>query len=97
MGNHPISKMNKHIRSLLEEAVKVVDSIDLDDPDIDEAAKMYIPDCFATKFTELLLNDFCAVLEEQIRLDEVLKKKAGIDMQLDFVKELKRVYGIEHE
>lgn len=48
--------MNERIRELAEQAVKAVDNPFPGNPLNDELAKMYIPDCFAEKFAELLVR-----------------------------------------
>ena len=63
--------MNKRIRELAEQAVKAVDNPFPSNPLNDELEKMYIPDCFAEKFAELIVRE-CA---------EIAKKKAFIIMQ----------------
>lgn len=51
--------MNERIRELVNNAISDVDYIRNDD-DLDrELAKMYIPDCFAEKFAELIVAE-CA-------------------------------------
>lgn len=49
--------MNERIRELAEQAVKVVDNPFPGNPLNDELAKMYIPDCFAEKFAQLIVKD----------------------------------------
>ena len=48
--------MNERIRELAEQAVKAVDNPFPGNPLNDELAKMYIPDCFAEKFAELIVR-----------------------------------------
>jgi hypothetical protein len=49
--------MNERIRQLAEQAVKAVDNPFPGNPLNDELAKMYIPDCFAEKFAELIVAE----------------------------------------
>jgi hypothetical protein len=49
--------MNERIRQLAEQAVKAVDNPFPGNPLNDELAKMYIPDCFAEKFAELIVRE----------------------------------------
>ena len=51
--------MNERIRELAEQAVKDVDIVTGNELLDDELAKMYIPDCFAEKFAELIVRE-CA-------------------------------------
>jgi hypothetical protein len=48
--------VNERIRELAEQAVKAVDNPFPGNPLNDELAKMYIPDCFAEKFAELIVR-----------------------------------------
>jgi hypothetical protein len=56
--------MNERIRQLAEQAVKAVDNPFPGNPLNDELAKMYIPDCFAEKFAELIVRE-CVELNRQ--------------------------------
>jgi hypothetical protein len=49
--------MNQQIQELAEQAVKAVDNPFPGNPLNDELAKMYIPDCFAEKFAELIVGE----------------------------------------
>lgn len=51
--------MNERIKELVEQAVKSVDIVTGNELLDDELAKMYIPDCFAEKFAELIVRE-CA-------------------------------------
>jgi len=51
--------MNERIRQLVEQAVVSVDIVTGNESLDDELAKMYIPDCFAEKFAELIVRE-CA-------------------------------------
>jgi hypothetical protein len=50
-------QLHNNIRTLVEQAIKDVDNVDLDSPCIEELEKMYIPDCFAERFTELIVKE----------------------------------------
>ena len=52
--------MNERIRELMIQAISDVDSID----DI-ETRRMYIPNCFAEKFAELIMKE-CAGIYDKI-------------------------------
>ena len=49
--------MNERIRELVEQAIVDVDVVYEDNPLNEELAKMYIPDCFAEKFAELIVRE----------------------------------------
>ena len=49
--------MNERIRELAEQAVNAVDNPFPGNPLNDELEKMYIPDCFAEKFAELIVRE----------------------------------------
>jgi len=53
--------MNKRIQELFDKAVSDVDYIRDDEYTNLELQKMYIPDCFAERFAELLIKE-CAEL-----------------------------------
>ena len=56
--------MNERIRELVEQAIGDVDYIRDDDFTNEELSKMYIPDCFAEKFAELIVRE-CADVGER--------------------------------
>ena len=71
--------MNKRIQELLEQA---------------GVHYVVMPkDTVYEKFADLLLQDFCNTLEEQMRFDKVMKKEVGLDFEIDFVKEIKKFYA----
>jgi hypothetical protein len=49
--------MNERIRKLVDKAIGDVDYIRDDDFTNEELSKMYIPDCFAEKFAELIVGE----------------------------------------
>ena len=49
--------MNQQIRELTKQAISDVDYIRDDDFTNEELSKMYIPDCFAEKFAELIVRE----------------------------------------
>lgn len=49
--------MNDKIRNLMRSAIISVDCITGDEHLDDEISKMYIPDCFAEKFAELIVQE----------------------------------------
>ena len=60
--------MNERIRQLAEQAVKAVDNPFPGNPLNDELAKMYIPDCFAEKFAQLIVQE-CAMKANAVAID----------------------------
>ena len=56
--------MNQRIRELAEQAISDVDYIRDDDFTNEELSTMYIPDCFAEKFAELIVEECCSKLKE---------------------------------
>jgi hypothetical protein len=58
--------MNDQLRTLVRQAVVAVDIVTGNEALDDELAKMYIPDCFAEKFAELIVREcmrMCEVTE----------------------------------
>ena len=47
------------------------------------------------KFAELLICDVLSQVEEIQRLDTVYKNKVGLDMEIDWQKEVLKNYGVE--
>jgi hypothetical protein len=60
--------MNKRIRELVRQAVESVDIVTGNESLDDELAKMYIPDCFAEKFAELIVQE-CAMKANAVAID----------------------------
>ena len=54
--------MNERIREIVNKAISDVDYIRDDDFTNEELSKMYIPDCFAEKFAELIVKECGAYL-----------------------------------
>ena len=57
--------MNERIRELAKQAVNAVDNPFPGNPLNDELEKMYIPDCFAEKFAELIVKECAGVAADQ--------------------------------
>jgi hypothetical protein len=55
--------MNERIRELVRQAVESVDIVTGNESLDDELAKMYIPDCFAQKFAELIVKECIGIVE----------------------------------
>jgi hypothetical protein len=72
--------MNERIQELMEQAVKDVDIVTGNELLDDELSKMYIPDCFAEKFAELIVKE-CAniALREEHDPYECIKKYFGVE------------------
>ena len=56
--------MNERIRELVEQAVVAIDIVTGNESLDDELSKMYIPDCFAEKFAELIVRE-CVIRAER--------------------------------
>ena len=56
--------MNERIRELVRQAVIAVDDPFPGNPLNDELEKMYIPDCFAEKFAELIVRECIDIANE---------------------------------
>ena len=58
--------MNNQLRKIVEQAVSAVDIVTGNEALDDELAKMYIPDCFAEKFAELIVRE-CLDIALEVR------------------------------
>ena len=73
--------MNERIQELVGQAISDVDYIRDDDFINEELSKMYIPDCFAEKFAELIVQECLSYAK---------------DGDLDFMKfMIKKQFGVE--
>ena len=86
--------MNERIRELAEQAVEEVDIVTGNELLDDELSKMYIPDCFAEKFAELIVRE-CLGCCEQVISDPVPK---SVDTWLNggeqCIQEIKEHFGL---
>ena len=57
--------MNERIKELVQHAVLAVDIVTGNESLDDELAKMYIPDCFAEKFAELIVESVLDQVKER--------------------------------
>jgi len=99
--------MNERIRELVRQAVIAVDNPFPGNPLNDELEKMYIPDCFAEKFAELIVRECAALarkksefLMQQSSLyadddDEEVSARATAWQFKVFEQEIKRHFGVE--
>ena len=55
--------MNNQLRKIVEQAVSAVDIVTGNEALDDELAKMYIPDCIAEKFAELIVRECAKVAD----------------------------------
>ena len=87
--------MNKRIRELVEQAVKAVDNPFPGNPLNDELAKMYITDCFAEKFAELIIWECMRMCEvaQMGYLTHGLEKEASGAMSVN--KYIEEHFGVE--
>jgi len=67
--------MNERIRELCSQAISDVDGIQ--NPD---TQNMYIPDCFAEKFAELIVRE-CMTMCDNVSADYFKHRKAADDFQ----------------
>ena len=82
--------MNERIRELIEQAVIAVDNPFPGNPLNDELEKMYIPDCFAEKFAELIVKECMNVARQQ-------RNPANLNYKPSerFVEDLRQHFGVE--
>jgi hypothetical protein len=67
--------MNEHIKLLVEQSVKSIDIVTGNELLDYELYKMYIPDCFAKKFAELIVRECVTVM-----YDSAIKRKVPPDL-----------------
>ena len=87
--------MNERIKQLTEQAIVSVDIVTGNEALDDELAKMYIPDCFAEKFAELMTKKFDDILVLEY-LDCVGNKDKPAAERIERLREKVRTYfGVE--
>ena len=82
--------MNERIRELVRQAVVSVDIVTGNESLDDELARMYIPDCFAEKFAELIVRE-CSEIVLNCGI-------IGSNNERDFIvasREIKQHFGIK--
>jgi len=79
--------MNERIKELVRQAVIAVDDPFPGNPLNDELEKMYIPDCFAEKFAELIVKECANYLENEYGKSVITGNDAA-----DFIR---KHFGIE--
>lgn len=80
--------MNERIRELMDEAISDVDYIRDDEFTNMELQKMYIPDCFAEKFADLIMKE-CAGIYDKI-------DNGNLHMGTDnYLEALQKHFGVE--
>lgn len=77
--------MNERIRKITEQAIQEVDNPYPGNPLNAELEKMYIPDCFAEKFAELIVKE-CA---------DIAKNYAGGSMPVSISLAIKSKFGVK--
>ena len=93
--------MNERIKELVEQAVKSVDIVTGNELLDDELAKMYIPDCFAEKFAELLIRECMNTIKQNENASLNIsnftdEKKQGIQLGLEFaITDIAEHFGVE--
>jgi len=73
--------MNERIKQLAEQAVSAVDIVTGNEALDDELAKMYIPDCFAEKFAELIVGECCQKLEDDGMVEVAIEMKQHFGLE----------------
>ena len=73
--------MNNQLRKIVEQAVSAVDIVTGNEALDDELAKMYIPDCFAEKFAELIVRECACVADDMKTLEtaRAIKQHFGVE------------------
>jgi hypothetical protein len=77
--------MNNQLRKIVEQAVSAVDIVTGNEALDDELAKMYIPDCFAEKFAELIVEECTTVIDRNLfqnigwNTSRAVRRHFGID------------------
>lgn len=84
--------MNERIKELLHKAISDVDYIRDDDSINDELSMMYIPDCFAERFTELIVEECATIVCGFELLEEV---SDGEYMEYEASAALKKHFGVK--
>jgi len=88
--------MNERIKELLKQAVIAVDDPFPGNPLNDELAKMYIPDCFAEKFAELIVDECVSIVNAGkivwVSTDFPVSGEVALDL---CAKDIKSYFGVE--
>jgi len=74
--------MNERIRVLVSKAIIEIDDPYPGNPLNEELANMYIPDCFAEKFTKLIIQDVIGLVldgEPNYKLLDDIKEHFGVE------------------
>jgi hypothetical protein len=82
--------MNERIRELVEQAVKDVDIVTGNELLDDELTKMYIPDCFAEKFAELIVRECINIAQDRANFPGFPPNDVN-----DIIDEIKEHFGVE--
>ena len=92
--------MNNQLRKIVEQAVSAVDIVTGNEALDDELAKMYIPDCFAEKFAELIVRECIEKIETyRIPVGNSAAGEMACEWTYDALKEIrdeiKECFGID--
>jgi hypothetical protein len=87
--------MNERIRELVRQAVIAVDDPFPGNPLNDELEKMYIPDCFAEKFAELIVRECMNVVENVPYGYSDYRNQIEDSFRLYCIENLKQHFGVE--
>jgi len=94
--------MNNQLRKIVEQAVSAIDIVTGNEALDDELAKMYIPDCFAEKFAELIVKECAEIARLNTREDSkvylMIQEHFGVGMSIEDKKNLiKELLGVKNE
>ncbi len=81
--------MNNQLRKIVGQAVSAIDIVTGNEALDDELAKMYIPDCFAEKFAELIVRECADVANQHMEHNE------GTDYNVGG--KIKQHFGVEEK
>ena len=84
--------MNERIREIVNKAISDVDYIRDDDFTNEELSKMYIPDCFAEKFAELIVRQMLDITDAHTEVFQTDRDKALIE---HIKQSVKQHFGVE--
>ena len=82
--------MNERLQELVDKAISDVDYIRDDDFTNEELSKMYIPDCFAEKFAELIVRECTSLFDGTKEM-----KTVGMLTHSQIVEQIQKHFGVE--
>jgi hypothetical protein len=88
--------MNERIQELVKKAVEAVDIVTGNEALDNELAKMYIPNCFAEKFAELIVRECVKFCEHESNDDEHDEYDMGMWVKAESIKTaIMEEFGVE--